>query len=275
MRKGSVSYFDKVAQQYTSWYEAPSPGGYALRARQQRVLELLDQPGGKVLDVGCGPGVLAPAVLDSGRRFWGVDASPNMIEECRDRFGNDGRAHFAVSDAKSLPFWDEFFDAVISLGVIDRMPAYTLAIEEMVRVVRKGGTLLIAFPNLLSPYASWKNFILYPAVGLLHPIYYPLLGRPCPPCQFSSLATLHTVRSATSLLAAYGAQVSDVGYYYFNFFLSPLDEIFPLWIHKIVMRLEPLRFTSLKWLGAGFILKAKKPSGRTDQSAPKGAYPFP
>lgn len=258
MDQESPAYFNKVAEEYASWYYAQSPGGYALRVRQQRMLELLDRPSGKVLDIGCGPGVLARELLDRGYEFWGVDASPRMIEECRKHFGKNDRAHFALADATSLEFPDELFDAVICMGVIDRIPAYDAALKEMARVVKKDGTLLIAFPNFLSPYATFKLFVFYPTVALLRPIYYWLAGRPQPPSIPISFAKLYTARTTVKLLARHGVEITDIVYYYFNVFLSPLDELLPRWTMKVTHKLEQLRFGKLRWLGAGFILKAKK-----------------
>lgn len=255
----SAGYFEKVAEEYVSWYHARSPGGYALRVRQQRVLELLDQPAGKVLDVGCGPGVLARALLKSGYEFWGVDASPGMIEQCRARFGKNDRAHFALGAATSLPFADAFFDAVLCTGVVDYIQDYDSALKEMGRVTKKNGTLLVSFPNLLSPYTIWKTFVFFPTVALLRPIYYGLVGRPQPPSlPLSSFAKLHTARAAAALMARHGAEVTDIVYYFFNVLPSPLDEFFPRWTLSLIRRMERLRFGKLKWLGVGFILKTKK-----------------
>lgn len=268
--EASLPYFDAVAGAYSRGYQENSPGGYALRIRKQRVVELLDKRGGRVLDVGCGPGMMVQELLDLGCEFWGVDASPNMIVQCRAEFGNAHRAHFAVSDATSLPFPDGFFDTVICTGVIGHVRAAESAIKEMARVVKRNGTLLVSFPNLLSPYAAWKLFVFYPAVALLRPVYYRLAGRPQPPSlyrfgsrdQFRSLrsafAELHTARAARELIAVHGAEAAEIVYFYFNVFLSPVDELFPRWTLAVVRRLEGLRRGRLKWLGAGFIVKAQK-----------------
>jgi len=266
---GSPAYFETVAEEYASWYQAQSPGGHALRTRQKRMLELLDQPGGRVLDVGCGPGILTRDLLDLGYEFWGVDASPGMIEQCRKHFGRTDRAHFAVGDAASLAFPDGYFDAAICLGVIDRLQAHESAIREMLRVVKGGGTLLISFPNLLSPYAAWKTSVFYPLVERLRPLYYGLTGRPQRPSLLSSFVKLHTARTATDVVQRYGADVTDVVYFHFNLFLSPLDDLFPRLALRVTERLERLRFGPLKWLGAGFILKGKRrradPPGRLSE----------
>jgi ubiquinone/menaquinone biosynthesis C-methylase UbiE len=146
-------YYDQVVAEYTAWYHTESPLGYALRVRQQRVVELLDQPGGRILDVGCGPGMLASELLYRGYEFWGIDASSGMIQQCRKQFGTVARAHFAVGDAVHLPFADEFFDVVVCIGVLDRLQANEAALKEMARVVKPNGTLVISFPNLVSPYS--------------------------------------------------------------------------------------------------------------------------
>jgi len=255
---GSDSYFDRVAQEYASWYYAQCPGGYAMNVRQQRVLELLDRKGGKVLDVGCGPGVITQKLLDLGYEFWGVDTSKGMIEQCHQHFEKSDRAHFTVGDATSLPFPDKFFDTAICTGVIDRIRADESALKEMLRVVKTNGTLLISFPNFFSPYATWKKFVFYPTVALLRPIYYGLARHPQPPSLPVAFTKVYRMKKAADLITKYGAEVTDIVYFNFNLFLSPLDELFPHWTMEVTKKLEPLSGGNLKWLGAAFLLKAKK-----------------
>jgi len=200
-------------------------------------------------------------LLNLGYEFWGVDASPRMIEECHKNFGPMKGVHFSVGNAVSLDFPEGFFDVVICTGVIDRLPAYELAIRELVRVVKGNGTLLISFPNLLSPYAAWKRFIFYPTVARLQSLSRGLLRRPPAPSLLSSFAKLHTARAATRLLAAQGARCTEIVYFDFNLFLSPLDQLFPHGALKVTEKLERLRFGRLKWLGVGFIVKARKGAG--------------
>jgi SAM-dependent methyltransferase len=70
---GAISLFDATAQQYLAAYDANSLSGYVLRTRRARVLDLLGGLTGRVLDVGCGPGVMPREILDAGGEFWGVD----------------------------------------------------------------------------------------------------------------------------------------------------------------------------------------------------------
>src|SRR5713101_6444774 len=55
----SLRYFDAINDEWLKRYHEKSPAGYALRVRKARLLELLDPSGGRILDVGCGPGVMA------------------------------------------------------------------------------------------------------------------------------------------------------------------------------------------------------------------------
>jgi len=253
-----VSYFDSIADRYFDLYRADSPGGYALRERKARVLELMRGVKGRVLDVGCGPGVMVEDVLRLGCDFWGVDGSPQMIDQCRRRFRSSDRAHFAVGDARRLLFRDGFFDAVVCVGAIDRIPDYRTALQEMMRVLRPGGTLVVSFPNLLSPYAAWKNFAFYPAVAVLRPLYYTTARRSRPASLPFAFAKLYTRRAATRLLASLGADVQQLAYFHFNPFLPPLDELFPALALRLIRRLERLRAGGLRWLGIGFVARATR-----------------
>jgi hypothetical protein len=127
----------------------------------------------------------------------------------------------------------------------------------MLRVLKKDGSLLIAFPNLHSPCAVWRNFVFYPIVRLLRPVFYGILGRSQPPA-LASIAKLYSEKSAIRLLKRYNGEVTEVAYYNFNQLLSPLDEVFPNSAIWFAERLERLRSGRSRWLGAGFILKAKK-----------------
>ncbi len=254
----SAGYFDKIVVEYDGWYNAPSAGGYALRVRRQRIMELLDAPAGRALDVGCGPGILAAKLLARGYEFWGVDAAPHMIEYCRHRFGTRHDAHFSVSDATALPFPDEYFDVVISTGVIDFVPAYERALQEMVRVIKKGGTLLLSFPNGRSPYTLWAKHVFYPSVELLRPVYYSLIKRPPPPSMALSSNRLYTAEAMHRLLGQHGVAVTDAAYFYFNLCPLPLEQVFPRWTLNLTQRLEGLERGPLRELSAAFILKGQK-----------------
>ncbi|HME99605.1 MAG TPA: methyltransferase domain-containing protein [Terriglobia bacterium] len=245
----TVDFFDQSAEDYYRSYQENSPGGYALRVRREKVLKLFDQPGGKVVDVGCGPAVMTQAMLERGCSFWGVDPSPRMIEISRKLFQENERVHFLSGDAMRMDFPDGQFDAVLCMGVIDALHDRHQAVREMLRVLKPGGTLIVSFTNLSSPYSWWKLYVFYPVVSVLKRIRQDLWAH-------MKKRVLFTERAAHQLLTSEGARITEsVGYYYI-----PLDEIWPWGALWVTQRLEESRCQRLRWLAAGWIVKARKPS---------------
>jgi SAM-dependent methyltransferase len=199
-------------------------------------------------------------MLDRGCRFWGVDPSAQMIEICRSRFEESERVHFLSGDAMRLKFPDNFFDAVLCMGVIDSVKDGRQGIREMLRVLKPGGTFLITFTNLCSPYAWWKNFVFYPLVATWHEwrarrgVPDPKLGQR----RSGKIRALYSRRAAYELVRSEGATIlQSVGYYY-NIAISPLDEIFPAAALWLTRKLEEDVSPTPEWLAAGLIVKARK-----------------
>ena len=100
-RRPSSRSWEPVADWYAGWV-GPEGSKYHRAVAIPALLDLLvPRPGERILDVGCGPGVLAPYVADAGAAFTGVDASPKLIAYARRRHGRHGR--FIVGDATRLP----------------------------------------------------------------------------------------------------------------------------------------------------------------------------
>ena len=122
--------------------------------RRRAYRELLEaagvHQGDRVPDVGCGPGyfvgMLAEAVGQEGSVI-GIDAAPEMIEYANRKSGRIiSSCAFQVGTVESLPFPDDSFDVVVSSLMVHHLPeeGRAEAIREMRRVLRPGGTLLVA-----------------------------------------------------------------------------------------------------------------------------------
>ncbi len=130
----------------SSTFTATDGGAYELvMGRWSRKLAelLLDFAGavdGDCLDLGCGTGHLAAAIL--GRtptaRVRGIDFSPAYVAHAQARSDIAG-AEFRVGDACDLPFADGSFDRVLSLLMLHFVPRAHHAVAEMRRVTRPGG----------------------------------------------------------------------------------------------------------------------------------------
>ncbi|KAL5213044.1 hypothetical protein ABZP36_023891 [Zizania latifolia] len=123
-------------------YDAIAPHFSSTRfAKWPKVAGFLNslRPGSLILDAGCGNGKYLGFSPDCF--FIGCDISPPLIEICA------GRGHeVLVADAVNLPYRDNFGDAAISIAVLHHLSTDARrrkAIEELIRVVRKGGFVLI------------------------------------------------------------------------------------------------------------------------------------
>lgn len=100
--------------------------------------------GGKVLDVGCGTGILCQAVAAVTRdsEITGVDPSPFFVEYARTHVA-DPRIRFDVGNALELPYPDATFNQCLALLVINLIAQPEKAVSEMCRVTRPGGSVAV------------------------------------------------------------------------------------------------------------------------------------
>jgi SAM-dependent methyltransferase len=97
--------------------------------------------GTRVLDLGCGPGVVCGLAAERGAMPTGADVSPGMVAEARRR--HPGLA-FVEGDAIALPFEEGAFDACVGGFVLNHLPAPDAAVAELARVVAPGGALALS-----------------------------------------------------------------------------------------------------------------------------------
>lgn len=103
-------------------------------------------PRADVLEVGCGAGFNAETFLDrfGGWHLTATDYDEAMLELARDRLARFGvRAHVERADATKLPYADDSFDLMVSLGVWHHVGAWEDALAESARVLRPGARLLL------------------------------------------------------------------------------------------------------------------------------------
>jgi SAM-dependent methyltransferase len=121
----------------------------------------------RVLDVGCGTGCLSstlgcdPEIIS----MRGVDISAAYIH-CAKRRNTDRRFHFQVADACALPFADASFDHSLSMLALQFVSRPCLALREMRRVTRRGGTVAAATWDTRGGFVALR--MIYDTAAVLH-----------------------------------------------------------------------------------------------------------
>lgn len=102
-----------------------------------------------VLDVGCGAGRFAEIALAAGATVVALDYS-TAVDACKNNLAGDGRLFVVQGDIYSLPFAEEAFDYVYSLGVLQHTPDVKSAFLSLPAMVKPGGKICVDF--------YWKRF---------------------------------------------------------------------------------------------------------------------
>jgi SAM-dependent methyltransferase len=122
--------------------------------------------GGKVLDVGCGVGQVVNRLQTAGFEAHGVDVSEPNIQRAI-----TFSPRCQIYDGRKLPFPEGFFDSAGALNVLEHVEEPELFIPEVVRVVKRGGKIVLSSPNFFRVFGfrdyhpkmrglaqKWSNF---------------------------------------------------------------------------------------------------------------------
>lgn len=101
------------------------------------------------MDVGCGTGRFTTAFEAAGAHVVGIDRDPGMLALARKRTRS---AKLLLGDAHRLPLDDDAFDVAVAATLLEFATRPQQAIDELVRVTRPGGRLVVASLNPASPW---------------------------------------------------------------------------------------------------------------------------
>ena len=148
--------FDEWPEKYDRWFETPI-GRLIKKYESQLVLEMLRPgQGERILDAGCGTGVLTRDVLTAGAQVVGLELSLPMLLRAETKLLGY-LFHMVRGDMRWLPFADNAFDKTFSVTAIEFIVEATAAIAELFRVTKPGGSIVVATLNSLSPWAGRRK----------------------------------------------------------------------------------------------------------------------
>ncbi len=169
----TIAFFSRWAKTY----EGGPLDGWFSTVYREAIRSVDPRPTDNILDVACGTGkaLRAMAATSDRGRLAGVDLSDKMIEEAVAKADGIPNLEFQVADANQLPFDDETFDHVTVMNAFHHFPDQRKAVQEMVRVLKKGGTIHIAditghvlpFPLVGHKVWNWIEGLYAPQVNSL------------------------------------------------------------------------------------------------------------
>jgi len=145
----NIDYWESV-------YDRQDLLGICCRRRMYQALSWLDNTNlsknSKILDVGCGAGMMAKEIANKGYEILGMDYSYNMVRKAKAVCNVNTKldTNFLQGDIESLPFKNSVFDMVLCLGVISYLKSEQKTLQEMSRILKPGGTMILSILNKFS-----------------------------------------------------------------------------------------------------------------------------
>jgi SAM-dependent methyltransferase len=145
---GGTDFFDTQAERWIGLYDSRPGFRDRLSLFAGSLASVLPLPA-RVLDFGCGPGVIALALGSRGYEVVGLDGAPRMIEQARAEAARRGIANvrFEAVSAGEVPVAPASFDAIVCSSVIEYVADDAKLVADLVRALRPGGYLVISVPH--------------------------------------------------------------------------------------------------------------------------------
>ena len=150
-----MAYFDREAHQYDQWYQTKM-GTFVDRVETKLALKMFPlRSGMTILDAGCGTGNFSIKLAEAKAKVTGVDISREMLLIAGEKSRQSGHEIvFQEVDLHKLPFTDASFDGVISMAALEFIKEPEPVMDELYRVLKPDGHLLIGTINRASAWGE-------------------------------------------------------------------------------------------------------------------------
>ena len=137
------TYFNEAAQDWNEKFYTSK-----LATFLQNFISKIDlKPGQTILYVGTGTGILIPFLLEAigpTGSITAIDYAEKMVQRSRSKYGNIRNVTIELQDVEELTLPSESFDIIICFGLFPHLENRVQALNQMNRVLKPGGRLLIA-----------------------------------------------------------------------------------------------------------------------------------
>ena len=155
-------FYDDHAKDYDSiWWDDEN----ALKEFEGFKTFVKIKQGDVVLDIATGTGTFLIEMAKAGAICYGIDQSPNMLEQLRSKVKQKGIERYVekitIGTAENLPYPDETFNWVVCIGMFEYYPLEyaEIVLSEIIRVIKSEGHCFIDIPDPYNSYAQERDWI--------------------------------------------------------------------------------------------------------------------
>ena len=148
--------FDQWPDKYDAWFKTPI-GRLIRKYESDLILKMLAPSSGeRILDAGCGSGVFSGDFISAGCEVFGLDLSfPMLIRSAEKHAGTS--LCLSQGRLEDLPFANNVFHKTVSITAIEFVEDARAALQELFRVTRPGGIIVVATLNSSGPWAERRK----------------------------------------------------------------------------------------------------------------------
>jgi len=246
-------FHDHEAEAYLRQrYRDDSCEGLAYVTRKYLVLNMTRELSGKVLDLGCGPGILTSQLVEQGLEPYSIDLSLEMIKKAKNnvRYASPQIAgKFLVCEASNICFSSYTFDSVLCIGILYYIKDINIVIKEIKRTLKQDGIAILELNKIKYPFMYKTLLPLYRRIKAKY------TGKNYDKMQFKG--NIFSYKIFLSDIQKVGFCIKNIDY--FDFRLPFIDVIFPNLSLKLGRFMFAHRdYVCFKLLARGMIIVIKK-----------------
>lgn len=121
---------------------------------REHFFELVPEPGGRTIEIGCGEGRVARDLKERGHSVVGIDSAPTLLAAA---LAIDPAGDYVLADAADLPFEDESFDLAIAYNSLMDIDEMADAVHEAWRVLKPGSKLCICVTHPVNDAGGFEH----------------------------------------------------------------------------------------------------------------------
>ena len=252
-------FFEKNAHEY-------STENYNIRNNKLMIIRLntiinlvkkyLPNKNINILDLGCGSGEIALSLAELNYKGDALDYSPGMIKICKKKLSNY-KWNVFLRNAENTNLPNQSYDLIIASGLIEYYPEDKILLNEINRLLKKNGILIINVTNKYG-YSTCLNSISF---YFKQNFFYKFLKTKIFKLNYGVVdfkSRKHCINKFKKELNDCSFSIIHEKYIGFTLLPSPFLTLFNFITYKIDIKLEKLSNSFLRYLGASCIVLCKK-----------------